>query len=104
MKLGSGPSCDVQVAGVEPTGLLSYGQRLTPHEHLRGVGRSTPRGDRTHHVLHIRQAPPTRWAAAPLRSHGWIRTSAIRINNPVPCQLGDVGMVARAGLEPALRT
>jgi hypothetical protein len=38
MKLGSGPSSDVQVAGVEPTGLLSYGQRLTPHEHLRGLG------------------------------------------------------------------
>jgi hypothetical protein len=35
-------------------------------------------------------------------SHGWTRTSAVRINSPLPYQLGDMGMVARTGLEPVL--
>ena len=52
-------------------------------------------GIEPNHVLRIRQFPPTRWAPAH-GSHGWIRTSISRINNPLPYRLGDVGKFRRA--------
>ena len=107
----------MQVAGVEPTRLLIYGQRLAPHEHLRDVscgeeesrtptGFSKPR-ETTHSF-----SPNGFWDRG-RRAIGWplhslgtperIRTSDPLVRNQVLSPLSYRGMyrtVSSGGLEP----
>jgi hypothetical protein len=104
---GIGTRAYVQAEGVEPPGLLLYGQRLTPPERLLGVtarDRQRGRDSNPQRVLGESQAtlpirPPRQGVPT------WIRTGGLRRVEAVLCRLSYLPeeVVRREGLEPSTR-
>jgi hypothetical protein len=86
----------VQAAGVEPTGLLVYSQRLAPRERLLGVAT----GSRTRAFRSHNPACTNRYTTATVPAEGveppafwvWTRRSSVELHRRC---------VRRAGIEPS---